>query len=405
MTTALVIGAGVAGPVLAMALQRAGIDAEMFEGQLTGADELGSFLTLQVNGMDALRAIGADGAVRGLGFPTRSMRFFSGTGKELGTMTMGEPLPDGTVSHLVRRADLYAALRDEAASRGASITYGKRLVDAVSSGGRVRATFDDGTAAEGDLLIGCDGIRSRVRSVIDPAAPRARYVPVLNIGGLVPDFPLDTPDDEFQMMFGRRCFFGWSATPDGGVAWFANPPRPDEPAPGELAAMTDGDWRSWLLDLLSVDRSPAARIVEAAPAPLSGWATHDVPTVPTWHRDRMIIIGDAAHATSPAAGQGASMALEDAVVLARCLRDVAGPDHADVARAFAVFERLRRERVEKVVAAGARGSGQKAAGPVARVFRDALMPIMLRRMSSRGGVSPEWLHRHHIDWDERVPAA
>jgi 2-polyprenyl-6-methoxyphenol hydroxylase-like FAD-dependent oxidoreductase len=171
MTTALVIGAGVAGPVAAMALQRAGIHAEVFEGRVTGADELGAFLTLQVNGMDALRAIDADGPVRGLGFPTRSLRFFSGTGKELGTMTMGEALPDGTVSHLVRRADLYSALRDEAVARGASIAYGKRLVDAVSEGGRVRATFDDGTTAEGDLLIGCDGIHSRVRAILERPRP------------------------------------------------------------------------------------------------------------------------------------------------------------------------------------------------------------------------------------------
>jgi hypothetical protein len=66
-----------------------------------------------------------------------------------------------------------------------------------------------------------------------------------------------------------------------------------------------------------------------------------------------------------------------------------------------VFEHLRRDRVEKVVAAGARGSSQKAAGPVARVLRDALMP-MLRRMNTRGGVSPEWLPRHHLEWEEPV---
>jgi 2-polyprenyl-6-methoxyphenol hydroxylase-like FAD-dependent oxidoreductase len=396
MTTALVVGAGVAGPVLAMALRKAGIEAELFEGGETGADDLGSWLTLQVNGMDALRAVDAHHVVAGLGFPSRRMRFFSGTGRELGVMSMGDPLPDGTVSHLMPRGDLYRALRDEAVARGAEIRFGKRLVGASRVGERVRAEFADGTTAEGDLLVGCDGIRSRLRTVIDPKAPAVRYIPVLNVGGYVPDFPLATPSDEFQMMFGKRCFFGWSATPDGGVAWFANPPRRDEPGPGVLSAMTDADWRSWLLDLLAVDRSPACDIVRAAPGPLFGWATFDIPRVPTWHRDRMIVIGDAAHATSPAAGQGASMAIEDAVVLARCLRDL------PVDEALAAFEAQRRERVEAVVKAGKRGSSQKAAGPVGRVVRDALMPLMLRHVDRKGGVSPDWLHRHHIEWDAPV---
>ena len=187
------------------------------------------------------------------------------------------------------------------------------------------ATFADGTTAEGDLLIGCDGIRSRVREIIDPEAAPVRYVPVLNIGGYIPDFPLDTPPDEFQMMFGTRCFFGWTAAPDGSAGWFANPPHPREPAPGELEAMTDADWRTWLLELLGDDHGPMRDLIAAEPGPLTGWATYDMPRVRRWHRDNMIVIGDAAHATSPAAGQGAAMALEDAVVLAQCLRDVPRP--------------------------------------------------------------------------------
>ena len=108
----------------------------------------------------------------------------------------------------------------------------------------------------------------------------------------------------------------------------------------------------------------------------------------------MVLIGDAAHATSPASGQGASMAIEDAVELGRCLRDLPEPDAA-----FAAYERLRRSRVEQVVADGARSSTVKAAGPVARVLRDALLPIFLRRQGDRAAA---WLHGHHIDWDAPV---
>jgi 2-polyprenyl-6-methoxyphenol hydroxylase-like FAD-dependent oxidoreductase len=391
MTTALVIGAGIAGPVAAMALQKAGIHAEMFEGHPTGADEIGSWLTLQANGIDALAAVDAHHVVTGIGFPQPSMRFLSGSGKVLGRMSNGAPLADGTPTQMMARADLYAALRDEAVERGASIVYGRRLVDATSEGGRVVATFTDGSTAEGDLLIGCDGIRSRVRQVIDPAAPPARYVPVLNIGGVVPDMTVDAPVGEFQMVFGKRCFWAYVATPDGRVGWFANPPRADEPRPGELAAMTDADWRTWLLDLTADDRGPFADIIRAATGPLVGWATYDMPTVPTWHRDNMIVIGDAAHATSPAAGQGAAMALEDAVLIARFLRDT-----PDTPTAFRQFEQLRRARVEKIVKYGARSSGSKAAGPVGRVIRDALLPLGLRMAAKQ---NTAWIHAHHVDWN------
>lgn len=387
----LVIGAGVAGPTVAMALLRAGHTPAVFEAHPTGADEVGSWLTLQANGLDALRAVQATGVLRGVGFAQPTLRMYSGTGKELGVMSNGAPLPDGTPTQLMRRADLYTALRDEALRRGATTRYGRRLVAARSTGAGVVAEFADGSVAEGDLLVGCDGIRSRVRQVIDPQAPAARYVPVLNLGGHIPGLALDGPPGEFRMVFGRRCFWAYVTDPAGGVVWFANPPRRDEAAPGELAAMTDGQWRTWLRELTADDAGPVGEIIDAAPGPLRGWATYDVPSVPTWHRDRMVVIGDAAHATSPSSGQGAAMALEDAVLLARFLRDV--PEVPDALRRF---EALRRPRVERIVRWGARSSSSKAAGPVGRVVRDAVMPTVLR-LAPRANTA--WIHAHHVDWD------
>jgi 2-polyprenyl-6-methoxyphenol hydroxylase-like FAD-dependent oxidoreductase len=398
--TALVIGGGVAGPVTAMALQRAGIDATVYEAHPHGAEDVGAFLTLQINGISALRAIEAEHVVDEVGFATPMMRFTSGTGKDLGAISTGGALPDGTVGQTLQRSDLYRALRDEALRRGARIEYGRRLVEAAASGDGVTATFADGSRASGDLLIGADGIRSRVRTVIDPAAPPARYVGLLNIGGYASGMPLDRAVGEYHMVFGKRAFFGYAIAPDGTIWWFANPPRRDEPSADDLAAMSSDRWRAWLLDLFRVDRSPAVDIIRATTHPLRGWATHDLPTVPTWHNDTMIVIGDAAHATSPSSGQGASMAIEDAVVLAKCLRDLPA-----VPAAFAAYERLRRERVERVVAAGARTSNTKIAGPVGRVFRDLGMPLFLRMMAGRGERSLAWMHRYEIDWETPVAAA
>ncbi len=393
---AMIVGGGVAGPVAAMALQRAGIDSVVYEAYAGGADDAGAFLTFASNGLDALHAIDAHHLVLEKGFPTPRMEIQSGTGKHLGSVPNGGTMSDGSVNQTLKRADLYQALRDEAVSRGARIEYGKRLVDAESTpDGGVVARFEDGTESEGDLLIGADGIHSCARRIIDPSAPGARYIPVLNIGGFAGGVRVQAEPGTFRMVFGKRAFFGYAVHPSGEVWWFANPPRADEPSRAELAAISSEQWREMLVDLFAEDDTPAVEIIRATPGKLAGWATYDLPSVPTWHRGTMIVIGDAAHATAPSAGQGASMAIEDAVVLARCLRDL-----PDISRAFAVYERLRRRRVERIVAHGARTSNSKAAGPVARVIRDMMMPMILKRVANGGSLT--WMHDYHIAWDEKV---
>ena len=392
---ALIIGGSIAGPIAAMALQRAGLDSVVYEAYAGGADDAGAFLTFASNGLDALRTIDAHHLVLEKGFPTPRMEIQSGTGKHLGSVPNGGTLPDGTVSQTLKRADLYRVLRDEGVRRGAQVAYGKRLVDAEIKRDGVVARFEDGTEAEGDLLIGADGIHSRARRIIDPSAPRARYIPVLNIGGYASDVRVPAEPGTFRMVFGKRAFFGYAVHPSGEIWWFANPPRADEPTSAELAAISTEQWRKSLTDLFAEDDTPAVDIIRATPGGLSGWATYDLPSVPRWHRGPMVIIGDAAHATAPSSGQGASMAIEDAVVLARCLRDV-----PDTPQAFVAYERRRRTRVERIVAHGARTSNSKAAGPVGRVLRDLMMPVILKRVANGGSLA--WMHDYHVDWNEEV---
>jgi 2-polyprenyl-6-methoxyphenol hydroxylase-like FAD-dependent oxidoreductase len=298
----------------------------------------------------------------------------------------------------VHRSDLYAALRDAATARGIPVEYGRRLVAATSRGDGVRAEFADGTTAEADVLVGADGLRSRVRSIIDPGAPVARYVPLLNTGGYARGLRLggriDARPGVLHCCFGRRCFLGYVVAPDGEVWWFANPPAPRERDAAELAAIPEAHWRSEVKALFDGDDLPAAELVDASPHVFAGWNTYDMPPVPTWHRDRMVIIGDAAHATAPSAGQGASMALEDAVALALALRD-----HGSVPAAFAAYEHGRRERVERVVEHGRRSGEGKDLGPFGRLFRDRVIMPMVRRRAARVGAEPDrWLYDHHVEW-------
>jgi len=109
-----------------------------------------------------------------------------------------------------------------------------------------------------------------------------------------------------------------------------------------------------------------------------------------------VLIGDAAHATSPNAGQGASLAMEDALVLAKCLRDL-----PDVERAFAAYERLRRQRAEKIVAYSHRiGTSKTISNPLGVWIRDLVMPFALKRFASPAAHA--WIYTYHVDWDEHA---
>jgi 2-polyprenyl-6-methoxyphenol hydroxylase-like FAD-dependent oxidoreductase len=121
-----------------------------------------------------------------------------------------------------------------------------------------------------------------------------------------------------------------------------------------------------------------------------------LPSVPHWHHDRLVLVGDSAHAPSSSSGQGASLAAESAIELARCLRDFSDPRFA-----FAAYEQLRRRRVEKVAAYAAKTNSNKTAGPIARALMSLVMPIAMRTV-----MKPEkmfgWMHGHRIDWEESV---
>jgi FAD-dependent urate hydroxylase len=394
MTRALVIGGGIAGPVTAMALRRAGIDAAVYEAQARTADDGGSYLTVATNGLDALRAIGADRPVLAEGFPTPSNVLLSGTGKRLGTVSNGGTLPDGTTSHTIKRARLYRTLHRQAADRGVPVEFGKRLVAAETTpDGGVLARFGDGTQATGDLLVGADGIHSATRRIIDPTAPTGRYVGLVNFGGYTSGAAVAEPG-AWHMIFGRRAFFGHVVDPSGGAVWFANVPRPPV-SRAERGATTAEQWKRQLVDLFAGDRGPASGLVAAGTLELAGDNTHDLPALPTWHKGPMVVIGDAAHAPAPTSGQGASMAAEDAVVLAKCLRDL-----PDVPRALAGYERLRRQRVERIVKQGARTSSTKTPGPAGRILRDLTLPVLFKVVVTERSLA--WMYDHHVDWDAPV---
>ncbi|XVV11698.1 FAD-dependent oxidoreductase [Actinoplanes sp. CA-131856] len=368
----VIAGGGVAGTVAALALERAGWQPRVFEAYPEGADEKGAWLTVAVNGLAALRELGEDPAeILAAGFATPRLAMSNAKGRRLAEVPLGGPMPDGTVTTTIKRADLYAALRRAAERRGIPIEHGKRLTGFAEEAGGVTVGFADGTETRGDLLVGADGLRSRTRELLNPGGPKPRYLGLLNAGGFTDravDAPVDRTPGMMHMAFGRRAFFGWGVAPDGRVWWFANPPRATPVEPGEF---TPQRWREHLIELFAGDDLPAAAIIRATDEALGPWNTDDLPRVPVWHSDRVVLVGDAAHAVSPSSGQGASMAIEDAVALGS-------------SDSLAGYERRRRARVERVVAYGKRSGSSKTAGPIGAAVRDAMFPLVMKMLYRKG---------------------
>jgi 2-polyprenyl-6-methoxyphenol hydroxylase-like FAD-dependent oxidoreductase len=201
--TALVIGGGIAGPVAAMALQKAGIDAVVYEAYSSRADGAGGGLSLAPNGLDALDAIGLGDLVRPFGMAMTGIVMQDWKGKRLGEF--GNP-PGVPPMQFFYRADLYRVLYEEAERRGIRIEHGKMLTGAVETANGVTARFADGTEATGDILIGADGVHSTVRELIDPGAPGPKYTGMISFGARVTGPGVPSTEGKMPMSFGKHGF-------------------------------------------------------------------------------------------------------------------------------------------------------------------------------------------------------
>jgi 2-polyprenyl-6-methoxyphenol hydroxylase-like FAD-dependent oxidoreductase len=389
-STAIVVGAGIAGPVAATALSRAGIRATLYEAYPAGSNGIGGDLALAANGMRALGIIGADDAVRAVALPIAGqIMSVNGRGLELPGLEGVEPM------QMVGRGDLQRILRDRAVEAGIEFHYDKRLAGVENTRAGVTATFSDGTTAAADVLIGADGVRSTVRGLIDPAAPSAGYTGLLGFQASA-DLDLDLDPGVMTFAFGRRAYYLYWRTGDGRVTWGANLPSKQYLSTTDARETPAADWITTLRETYAGDvpGDQLANLTTEDTLQVLG-AIHIMPPVPRWHRGRMVLVGDAVHAPSNSTGQGASLAIESAIQLARCLRDLPDP-----VSAFAAYERLRRERVEKIARRGARTNSAKTPGPVGRRIMQTVMPLFFKAMNFEKTIGPE--QRYSIDWDEHL---
>ncbi|MDX2221567.1 MAG: FAD-dependent monooxygenase [Rhodospirillaceae bacterium] len=337
----LIIGAGIGGLALALALQRRCVPVAVFE-RAPELGEVGAGVMLTPNSNLVLTHLGVfDDVTRTATRPGRTQVRHYQTGAEMSTTDLGDAFTArfGKPYYDVHRVDIHSALhRAVAANDPACIRTSHGLVDVAETANGVRTVFENGATAEGRALVGCDGVRSIVRAKAG-ATDNARYTGNLAWRGLVPVERL--PDHqrgpeitiwtgprhhvvEYTIRNGRVKNYVAIANADGWVeeGWSVRSPVSD--ALDEFAG--------WHADVRA--------IIAATPADACyKWGLFDRDPLDRWSTDRITLLGDAAHPMLPFMAQGAAMALEDAVVLARCLAT-----WTDLPTAFARYEAARKER-------------------------------------------------------------
>ncbi|MDA2811611.1 NAD(P)/FAD-dependent oxidoreductase [Nocardiopsis sp. RSe5-2] len=351
----LIAGAGVAGAAAAIALRRTGADVEVYEAHPDPGGDVGSFVSLAANGLRGLDALGCLDAVRGAGVEVERLHAHFADGELLSDTPRGRREHDTLRSVTLLRGHLVEALRARAEREGVRIRTGDRVVGVRDLGDRVAAVLGGGDAPEGDLLVGADGIWSAVRGAQLPGAPPPRYAGLYTLSGTSdPDRAGIAADPRVLSVRPTRAggvFFHVGA-PDGRIWWSAQVPSAEEPE--RRLGPAGADRLAALAAAYRDDPLPAA-LVSATVRAHPFTVMHAMDPVPAWTGGRAVLIGDAAHPVG--AGQGASMALEDALVLA----GLAGGAE-DVPGALAAYRSERAPRIDRVLGMAAANRAMKKAG-------------------------------------------
>lgn len=381
-----IIGAGIGGLTTAIALRQLGFNPQVFE-QAPVLLEVGSAIALWPNAMRVLRALSLEDKVLLKAGVIEQIKWVDQHGRLINNVNIKTGLDAEVQSVALHRADLQRILVD--ALPAGCIHLGNTLIDYKATDKTVTSIFSNGNVFESDILIGADGIHSRVRSeLIKDSPPIYRgYTTWRGISNVIPGSIPAATAIEVQ---GRGKRFGIGPVGFGRIGWWATanaantsttvsertlPTRwkqgervlPTQDVQRELLRMFDG-WFRPILQL--IEATPSSSILKTG--------AFDRPASVVWSRDSVTLLGDSIHPTTPNLGQGGCLAIEDAMVLARCLNESATDE------AFKKYERLRRRRTSTITRCSRiYGNVGQWESTLARGFRRSVLSLMPEALARR----------------------
>ncbi|KAH7155997.1 FAD binding domain protein [Dactylonectria macrodidyma] len=380
---ALIIGSGPTGLAAALLLkQNNHITPVVYEACIEPTT-IGGAIGIPANGLRLFKLLGVYDDLMARGSSGTNIVLHSVGGSVLGQLDMvsWSKKKTGFGQLEIRRVDLMEVLCGAAKRAGIEVHYNQTLVGINERDQQVEASFSDGTTDTADFLLGCDGISSSVRKLyVDPKI-QPEYSGITDIYSLVPTSDRPTPEgllrDTHATFTTDGLFALMCCTESRDVNyWFFSSDFPASVLSGEgsgiaydpkpiirnAANKIKGEWGDVLRDF--VDKSKALKLHPIMTLPLGG----------VWYKGRCLLLGDAAHAMSPHAGQGVSMALEDVFFLSRLL----GQSSLQLNDIFKRYDEKRRPRTEEIYKTAKRsGARRKKTGPWHLWFSDLVMMAFL----------------------------
>ena len=332
----LIIGGGIGGLTLAIALDRAGIRCEVFE-RAPELKEVGAGVGVWMNAMKVLDRLGVGERIREIGQPLQIAELCSEKGHVLSRTDIAKILgePDAGC-YLLHRAELHAALAEQLPEGVIRTNHECVRIEETQEEG-VTAHFADRTSAKGALIVGADGINSVVRAHLW-GREKPRYSGQTAFRGVV-DFQLPDLVHNMREIHGAGKRFGICPLSNDRIYWFATLNAPE----GKMIDFAErqkfllAEYKDWLWqapEIIAATKSEKILQNDLV----------DRPPIDQWSRGAVTLLGDAAHPTTPNLGQGACMAIEDAMVLTR---NLAG--HTNLQDALQSYEQARHERTASIV--------------------------------------------------------
>lgn len=380
----LIVGGGIGGLAAAIALGRDGQNVTVLE-RSNFTEESGAGIQLGPNATRVLRSLGVLPAIEAFAFKPESLLIFDAlSGRKLATLPFGVTVEAryGAPYLTLHRADLHSVLLQTCKTLGAvTLRPGFALAQAEDVGDKVIAREANGDELGGDLLIGADGLWSKLRGLIAPNAhPRFAHATA---------YRTIMPREALPSAFSAPVVGLWLG-PDAHLVHY--PVRGGREL-NLVAIVEDGEeaqgWnepaeRSLLLSRFTGWSKDSKSLLEMATG-FRRWSLYRLPRLRHWYKGRVALLGDAAHPTLPHLAQGAALAIEDAATLSEYLKD-----ESDPTKAFRDYQRLRQSRASRVQRRSQRlGRYYHFKGP-ARLVRNALLA---RRDSDALLASLDWLYR------------